>query len=120
MVRPTAGPYMAKRCGSGQGSQELSRILVFPRLAKVPGHRLLFAILRPAQRGAVVNGVPDVQPGPALDQQSHDQLVAPERGLMQRRGMAVVALRVVPIRVFAGVEQQANDLDVSVQGSQRE
>jgi len=49
----------------------------------------------------------------AFYEQVYELVVSGEGGLMQRRGMGVEAHWVVAIRVFAGVEQRLNNLNVA-------
>ena len=78
------------------------------------------AMKRPTERRALPDGVPYIQPRAALDQQPHYRLVAAQDGLMQRRRVRMVAFEVVAVGILAGVEQQANDLRVSVLRGQGE
>ena len=58
--------------------------------------------------------VPDVLKAPgSLDQQADDTLVARECRLMERRGVTVIAVGIVPVRILARVEEQPDDLGVA-------
>jgi len=59
------------------------------------------------------DSVSDVEPRASLDQQVDDVVVARERGLMEWRRVTVIPVRIVPVRIFAGLEQPANDFGVS-------
>jgi hypothetical protein len=58
--------------------------------------------------------VADIRSGTALNKQANDPFVTSQRGLMQRRRMRMRSLRIVPVRILAGVEQQAHDFRMSV------
>jgi hypothetical protein len=61
-----------------------------------------------------------VQPRVALNEQPDYSGVARPCCLVQRRRVRVAAHRVIPVRVFAGIQQQSNNLDVTELRSQRE
>src|SRR5689334_10536178 len=65
-------------------------------------------------------GVPDIQPRAALEKQPHHRLMATQDGLVQRRAVGMVAFWVVAVGVLAGVEQQTNNLRMSLLCSQGE
>lgn len=67
-----------------------------------------------------MNRVLDVEPRAAFDQQTNYGVVACQNGLMQRGRMSVVSFRVVAIRILAGVEEQADDIHVTMLRRQRE
>src|SRR5258708_39743199 len=77
-------------------------------------------INRPTERRALPDGVPDIQPRAALDQEPHHRLVAAQDGLVQWRRVRMMAFRIVTVGIFARVEQQTNKLRMSVLCSQRE
>ena len=77
-------------------------------LAKVRGSGELSgfaAVKRPAEWRAVPDGVPDVEPRASLDEQTDDMLVTRERRLMEGRRVTVIPVGIVPVRVFAGIEE---------------
>jgi hypothetical protein len=75
---------------------------------------------RPTERRALPDGVADIQPRAALDKDPHHRLVAAQHGLVQRRRVRMIACRIVSVGIFAGVEQEANNLRMSVLRSERE
>ncbi len=82
--------------------------------------RLSTAMNRPTERGAVPDGIPDIQPRAVLDQEPHHRLVAAQDCVVQWRGVRMVAFKIVAVGILAGVEQEANDLRMSELRSQRE
>src|SRR5687767_5905728 len=61
---------------------------------EISGDRRLAAVLRPAERRALVDGVPDVEPRPAIDEQLHDVEVTGGHRLMEGQRMRMRAGRV--------------------------
>src|SRR5437773_7155951 len=59
------------------------------------------AVHRPAQRCALIDGVFDVQSRSPFHQEPHDHVMARANGLMERRRVTVVPLRVISIGIFA-------------------
>jgi hypothetical protein len=55
------------------------------------------------------NGVTNVEPRAALDQEPHHRFVARKHCLMQRSRVGVDAVGVIAVRVLACVEQQVNN-----------
>jgi hypothetical protein len=55
-----------------------------------------------------------IQACAAVDEQLHRREVAAQCRLVQGRRVGVVARRVVPVRIFSCVEQDADDLGVPV------
>ena len=51
----------------------------------------------------MIKPILDTGASSALNQQPHDGFAARQRGLMQRRGMSMIAFGVVAIGVFTGV-----------------
>src|SRR5689334_7184098 len=80
----------------------------------------LAAVLGPAERGGVVDGVLDVEAGAALDEQAHGVEVAVADGLVQGRGVRVEAFGVEAVGIFARVKEQADDFGVAVLGGEGE
>jgi len=74
----------------------------------------------PSQRRALPYPIPDVEPGAALDQQTHDGFVACQDRLMKRCRMLMCSLRVEAIWILAGIEQYTDCLKVTVLRSERE
>jgi hypothetical protein len=54
--------------------------------------RLATAITRPTERCALPDGVSDIQPRAALDQEPHNRLVAAQAGRVQWRRVRMVAV----------------------------
>src|SRR5205823_11042171 len=72
------------------------------------------AMTRPTERCAVPDGVPHIEPRAAFDQEPHHRLMPRQHRLMQWCRMRMVAFRIVAVGVLPGIEQQANDLQMSV------
>src|SRR6185295_10721257 len=111
-----AGPWY--QFDPDPGSVGFSRTVIAIRLlravrAQVLGDRRVTAVFGPADRRRLVDRVGDVEARAALDEQAHDGVMVGERRLVQRRGMRVPALRVVAVRILAGVEQQPHDLSLA-------
>ena len=71
-----------------------------PGRAQQLGHlglRLATAVQRPAERRALPDGVADIEPRAARDHEPHHRQMTAEHRLVQRRGVAVVALRIIAI-----------------------
>ena len=96
--------------GCAEGCQQRSHLLL----------RFSAAVKRPTERRAIPDGVPDVLPRAAVDQQPYYWLVASGDGLVQWRRVGVIAFEVIAVRVLASIEQQANNVRMSVVGSQGE
>ena len=74
----------------------------------------------PVGWGGVPEDVPHVQSCAALNKEAHHLVVAGAGSLVQGRGMGMAADWVVAIGIFAGVEEQVDDRDVTEVGCQRE
>ena len=112
MTQP-AGPAFSARAGL-LGCAERPQTLSHLRL------RRSTAIKRPTERCALPDGVPGIQPSAAFDQEPHHRLVARQHRLVQWRRVGMVAFQVVAVGILAGVEQQANNLRMSVLRGQGE
>src|SRR6266568_97766 len=88
--------------------------------AQVLGDRGLAAVFGPAEWGAIVDRIADVQPRPALDEQAHDIEMLRPYGVVQRRGVRMEAVRVVAARVLAGVKEEAHYVGVAVLRGERQ
>ena len=69
---------------------------------------------RPTERCALPDGVPDIQPRAALDQEPHHRFMAAQDGLVQRCRVRMVAFEIVAIGILASIEQEANNLHTPV------
>src|SRR6185295_5949845 len=90
-----------------------------PMSAKVLLNLGLISVNRPAKRRPLVDGVFDIQSCSPLDKQPDNRVVAGQSGLMERRRVGMVAVRVVPAGVFAGIKKQLYDLHMSVLRGER-
>src|SRR5437868_9692824 len=82
--------------------------------------RVATAVDRPTKWCAVVDRVPEIQPCAPFDEESHNiEAVGPD-SLVQWRRMRMEAVRVVAARIFAGVEEHADDVRLTVLGGQRQ
>src|SRR5580704_7393831 len=82
--------------------------------------RLSTTIKGPAERGALPDGIPDIEPRAAFDQEPYRRPVAREHGLVQRRRVGMGTFGVVADGILAGVKQQANNLRASMLRGQGE
>jgi len=82
--------------------------------AKVFFDFALLPVDGPAQRSCLIDGVFDVQFRSTLDQQSHNRVMARYDGLMQGRRVGMVSIGVVPVWIFARIEEQPYDVPVPV------
>ncbi|MDB5691995.1 MAG: leucyl aminopeptidase family protein [Alphaproteobacteria bacterium] len=71
-------------------------------------------MLRPIGRRPAEDGVAQVTPGAALDEEPCDILMSVPRRLMQRRRMGVDTFRVVAARILSRVEQEPDDVAMAV------
>src|SRR5690606_35182032 len=76
------------------------------------------AVFRPAERRAVPHGVDGFSVGTPFYQETDRLQVAGEGGLVERGGVGMKAGRVVPVGVFTGIEEEADDLDVAELGGE--
>lgn len=68
---------------------------------------------RPIGRCSPPENILQIQSCPAFDEETDYFLVPSPGSLVERGGMGVASHRVVSVRIFAGVEQQSNDFDVT-------
>ena len=88
--------------------------------AKVLSDGGFFTMDRPTQWRALINCVPDVQPRASFYKQFYYFSVAGADCLVQRRRVGMEPVRVVSVRILARIEQQLDDLGVTVLGGERE
>ena len=74
---------------------------------------VLAAVLSPAEWGAVVNRVDDIEAGAAFDEELDHLQVPLRNGLVNWRGVAVGAGRIEAVGIFAGVEQETGGVNAS-------
>src|SRR5688572_8436720 len=97
--------------GGGAGTDSGGRSTLSPEVLR--DIRAL-AVKPPAERRSPVDRVPDVESRAPLHEETHDVGLIRRDGLMERRRMIVVPLRVESIGVFTGIEEQPDDLRVAV------
>jgi hypothetical protein len=89
-------------------------------VAKVLRDRRSSSVNRPIQWRTAINCVFDVQACASFHQQPYHLFVIRPHGVMQRRRMRMVTVRIVPVRILARVGEQAHDVSVTVLSYQRQ
>src|SRR5262245_58548735 len=79
---------------------------------------LAAAMAGPAARRAVIDLVANVEASAAFDQEANHVLAPGQGCLVEGGGMSVVALWVVAVGVFAGIEQEFCDVPVTELGGE--
>src|SRR6266481_1986020 len=74
----------------------------------------------PVGRGGLPHNILQIESRTAFDEKSDEFTMAGPSGLMQRCRMGMAPDRVISIGIFARVQQQANDLDMTKLRGQRE
>ena len=92
---------------------KITAIAVLVYVAIVATFASLLGFMQPAGGSTLVITTFDKDGTP------HDRVVSRPYRLMQRRRVAVIAFRVISIRILTGVEQEANDVEMSVLSRQR-
>ena len=69
---------------------------------------------RPTERSAMVDGIFYVGPRAALHQQAHHRFMTGTDGLVQRCRVSVKTGRVKTVWIFAGIQEQAHDIGVTM------
>ena len=70
-------------------------------------------VLRPVCWCTLPKNILQIQPGATLDEKLDDLVMAGQCRLMQGCRVRMESDRVVPVWIFAGIEQQANDLNMT-------
>ena len=96
------------------------RVIHTSSTSKIRCDLSLPGVFGPLQWGTLMMQVPDVKTRAALDKQPNDIEMARQSGLMQGRGMRMASHRIVPAGIPTGVEQQRDNLGMSMLGCQGE